>query len=384
MSTQTLAEQYLLRVRKNSDLDIVLREFQKRGTMTNEDIDGLGTQYKTAGILSRLAKYFDNLNINRADGDYRANYVNVMPTQVQVVTSDVNFSGVESSGSVSDVSSGEIKWQLAPPMIESLGDSFDRPSWFNTMRKMVQLGRHISLEGPPGVGKDTAVQELAAIEGKVLVTLGGDGGFRKRDLTGSPQIANGTSFWEAGEYVTAAVNGWWVLITEINAADADALIYLNSQLAAPYIVTLNGKAYPVHPDFRLFISYNAGLVGTKPMPQSLKDRFFSIRVPFFTESQLTRRLEKMIGDQYVEFLTSPASALIVKFGIEMWNAHLNGKFNYQITSRRLYDACALVIHFESNVKSALVDAVLSVIDSKVELKAAQTLLNDFCNRHNVL
>jgi len=371
-------EQFTLRVKKNSDLDIAMRAILKNGTMSFDEVDAL-TKNNVAWILKRkISQWFDNVSGGSTrDKQLDIHYVNVMPSQVKVVTSDVNFSGGLQSHS-STVEIAEVRWQLAPPMIESLEDGFDKPAFFETMRKMIELGKHISLEGPPGVGKDTAVQELAAQEGKVLVTLGGDGGFRKRDLTGSPQISNGTSFWEAGEYVTAAVNGWWVLITEINAADADALIYLNNQLAPPYIVTLSGKAYPVHPDFRLFVSYNAGLVGTKPLPQSLKDRFFSIKVPFFSEAMLTKRLTKMVGDSELSesFAESESFKMIVKFGLEMWQAHENGKLRYQVTTRRLYDACVLMMRLGYlAVKTALKDAVIAAIDSPIEQKVAESILS---------
>jgi MoxR-like ATPase len=243
------------------------------------------------------------------------------------------------------------------------------------MKAMVARGKHIALSGPPGVGKDTAVIQLAAEEGRPLVTIGGDAGFRRRDLVGTPHIANGSSYFEVAEYAAAVVNGWWVLLTEVNAADADALMFINAQLASPYIVTVSGKAYPVHPDFRLFVSYNPGLTGTKPLPQSFKDRFFSVKVPFFSFTQLKSILQAH-GMPEADSINNEAwPNMIVRFGIQMWDAYTRGQMRYQITTRRLIDATVLMLDsIEPDVKSALRAAVIAAIDSPVEASTAESIL----------
>ena len=209
------------------------------------------------------------------------------------------------------------------------------------------------------------------------MTIGGDAGFRRRDLVGTAHISNGTSRFEVGEYAAAAVNGWWVLLTEVNAADPDALMYINAQLAPPYVVTIQGRAYPVHEDFRIFVSYNHGLIGTKPLPQSFKDRFFSIKATFFTKSQLTRRLQSMGMNFLPE--NERSNGIIIDFGIKMWEAHKNGQMRYQVTTRRLADALLLVNLNEQDAESAIEAAVIAAIDSPVETRAADRVLSDLLN-----
>jgi hypothetical protein len=303
-------------------------------------------------------------------------YTNIMPSHIEVVTSDVTFEG---SGEVvspkQDGPAGSpLRWPLAPPLISQMGDQFDEPTWFQRMRFAVEHGKHIALEGPPGVGKDTAVQQLAAQMGRPLMTVGGDAGFRRRDLTGSAQIFNGTSYFDVGDYVAAAVNGWWVLLTEVNAADPDALMYINAQLAPPYTVNVLGKSYPVHEDFRIFVSYNHGLIGTKPLPQSFKDRFFSIKVPFFTKAQLARRLWAMGMSHLPRY--EMANSIVLQFGVAMWSAHERGQMRYQITTRRLADALLFITVGDYPAKESLEMAVLSAIDSPVEAKAAKNVLEE--------
>jgi hypothetical protein len=297
-------------------------------------------------------------------------------TDIQPVHVDVMHVGqaavVSSNGKVEE--GDPLRWPDAPPVIKTM-KSFDKPRWFDLMGDVVERGRHIALEGPPGTGKDTAVQQLAAKLGKTLVTIGGDAGFRRRDLVGTAHISNGSSRFEVGEYVAAAVNGWWVLLTEVNAADPDALMYINAQLAPPNIVTIQGRAYPVHEDFRIFVSYNHGLIGTKPLPQSFKDRFFSIKVPFFTEYGLEKRLRAM-GPWSDQEKFGMGYQVVIQFGLQMWEAHERGQMRYQVTTRRLADALMMITLLGSDSRGAIKQAVIAAIDNPMEAKAAENVLKN--------
>jgi hypothetical protein len=368
-------EPLILRVKQGSELDEFMRYMLEQDRpVGKEELQEAGLYYRSGHLPSWLAKWFDNVTNVHKWGNKKENhlkYVYINPSApISIGADTVQLGGDAQAQSAESLE--RVQWPQAPPIIDSMGDVFRKPPWFDTMRKMVKLGRHIALQGPPGVGKDTAVQELAAQEGVPLVTVGGDAGFRRRDLVGSAQIAMGHSFMDVAEYAAAVVNGWWAVLSEVNAADADALLYINTQLAAPNIVTIAGKAYPVHPNFRLFITYNAGLVGTKPLPQSFKDRFFSIQIPFFATVQLKSVLvaHGMPSD-------APWSNFIVEYGQNLWNAHERGQLRYQITSRRLMDAVALM---NSGLTDSPVDAlgaaVIAAIDNPLEAKAATQILKN--------
>lgn len=363
----------VLRVNDDSEIGRALRALQEK-PLTDDEIKEIGGKARTHWLIRQFPRWFENVSIKKEHGDrsvpLELEYQDVQPVRVNV-SGDLNVPGAEISKKSGEVEETPLRWPDAPPFIKEM-ENFDTPRWFGLMRQMVSRGKHIALEGPPGVGKDTAVQQLAAQEGKVLVTIGGDAGFRRRDLVGTAHISNGSSRFEVGEYVTAAIKGWWVLLTEVNAADPDALMYINAQLAPPYIVTIQGRAYPVHPDFRIFVSYNHGLIGTKPLPQSFKDRFFSVKVPFFTEAGLRNRLEALGMSLKPEY--ELANSIVVQFGLQMWESHLRGQMRYQITTRRLSDALIL-IDLGYPAKEALRKAVVSAIDSPVESKAAEKVLD---------
>jgi nitric oxide reductase NorQ protein len=368
-------EQLTLRLKKNSELDRVMRHLMDvNDPVSVDEVNEVGGYSRSSWLLHLLSKNTDNVHVSvtKTDDGYTTamRYVDIAPAQpVSVSAEVVNFPNTVAPVSAPSVDNLEtvVRWPSPPPFIESMEDKFRKPSWYDTMRVMTDCGRHIALSGPPGVGKDTCVQELAAREGRILVTIGGDGGFRRRDLIGNMQIAAGHSFLDVAEYAAAVVNGWWVLLTEVNAADADALLFINAQLAAPYIITIAGKAYPVHPDFRLFVTYNPGLTGTKPLPQSFKDRFFSIKIPFFNIAELKRVL--VAHGAYDDDSTNK----IAQFGVDVWRLHERGQVRYQITSRRLMDASVLVQN-GIDVKEALSLAVVGSIDSPVESDVVSRLL----------
>lgn len=373
MSAPTSRPQYTLRVRPDSELHKTISAVLESPVTLDQIREKVGTG-DSVWLPPKFMRWFDNLTlVTKGTGVNRTHSGRYVDLQPVIHADGVEEIPAESNGSsVAPQPAKKIIWPSAPAIPFPVA-GFDKPFWFDEMEAMVEDGSHISLEGPPSVGKDTAVLQLAALKGQPLAIIGGDAGFRTKDLTGSVTMENGSTVFEVAEYAMAAIQGWWVLATEVNAADPDSLMFMNRQLAAPYVVNLNGKAYPVHPNFRLFITYNHGLVGTKPLPQSLKDRFYSIKVPFFTQQQLVKRLAAIRQgkpQEYVEY--------IAKFGVDMWKSYENGGMRYQITTRRLVDALRLFeLLPELAPKTIITKAVIGAIDSVVDAKAAQTVLNAF-------
>lgn len=396
MTDRSKLQQLLLRVKPHSELDKLVRGLlDAKRPLTEDELRDIGGLRRSGVLVRWLDKWFDNVRVNVERGDPNKacalHYVDIMPGAPQAVGVDVvKVEGVKEGKREEHREVDEIRWPQAPPLIEEM-ENFRKPTWFDTMQTMTRLGSHTSLSGPPGVGKDTAVQQLACQEGRPLVTVSGDGGFRRRDLVGTVELSGGSSFFNVVEYAAAVINGWWALITEVNAADADALLFINSQLAPPYVINIHGKAYPVHPEFRLFVSYNPGLIGTKPLPPAFKDRFFPVKMFFFSEVQLRDRLEAwgLPGTQDEVDVDSARESIqngsiIVEFGVGMWQAHEDGKMRYQISVRRLIDTITLLNNkVVSDVWQALKLAVISTIDSNIEAKAAEQVMRSVRDQYNI-
>jgi hypothetical protein len=274
------------------------------------------------------------------------------------------------------------------PVIKDPMPNFRKPPFYESMRTAVKAGKHISLSGPPGIGKSTAVEQLAADEHKPLVHIGADAGLRRRDLTGNTELISGHTSFMVAEYTAAAINGWWAIIDEANSAEPDAIMMLNGQIAPPYQVNFYGKSMPVHPDFRLFITYNHGLVGTKPLPDSFKDRFFPIKLSFPTDNGLRQLLvANGMPDDNSTYIAGhgweQAGKAIVRFARLAWEAHEKGQMRYQITPRRLMDAVFLIKSWNSSdtaeVMDALEMAVINAVDNTAEVAQLKRLLDTVKN-----
>lgn len=308
--------------------------------------------------------------MRQSDNFTAGKYLDVSPTTViqnQTVTGSTQLGVVESHAS----DATDIRFSEMPSLIQPQA-FWRKPSWYSSMKAMVDAKQHIALSGPPGIGKSTAVEILACETHTPLVNIGGDAGLRRRDLTGNTELLNGHTRFTVAEYATAAVLGWWVKIDEVNAAEPDALMYINSQLSAPYMVNFYGRSYPVHPNFRLFVTYNPGLVGTKPLPDAFKDRFFPVKLEFPNEAGLRQMLEAN-GMQHIENMSDEWMDVIVKYGLKAWQQHLDGRMRYQITPRRLMHAVMLVKQ-GLDVYKALKAAVVAAVDNPAEAKLLDQLV----------
>lgn len=262
----------------------------------------------------------------------------------------------------------EIVFPNVPGVIE-VRKNWVKPEWYDDMEAALDNGLHVSIEGPPGTGKSTAAEQYFATRKRPFVTINSDAGLRRRDLVGSIELADGTTRFVTAEYAAAAIFGWGVIINEVNAADADALLFLNGQLEVPFTVNIHGRSFPVHKDFRAVVTYNHGLHGTKPLPPAFKDRFFPIKLDFPGEKVLTQILR-------ANGLPSDAiyAPLLTRFAAAAWDLHVKGNMRYQITPRRLFQAIFLIENRNLSVKEAITRAVIKGVDTRTDQAALESVL----------
>jgi len=230
-----------------------------------------------------------------------------------------------------------IRWPDVSPAVCDVNGEYVFPPFYEEL-KAVSKFSHVELKGPAGSGKTLAVHKLAELNKKKLAVITADGGLRRRDMIGQREMINGTTYFEAGEFASAARNGDWALIDEVSMAEADALGFLLGMTdrcgSVGSTFTIGGKVIDVHPDFRCFITRNPGYAGTKTMNEALKDRFYTFEVA----PLLDKDLEKMLNAHKLNPTHIAQSVPVVSALYRAWEKN---SIAYQISPRRVLIASQL-------------------------------------------
>lgn len=160
------------------------------------------------------------------------------------------------------------------------------------------LGKHLSLAGPPGVGKSWDVVAFGTVEEIPVITcIGGDNAGRD-DLIGCQAFKqDGTAGFVLGPVGVAIKYGCICVIDEATSMQPDAIITLNAATDASGKLQLsNGEVLDIHPNFRLVITSNPGGAGSKLLPKSTLSRFVSVIYPKITEQQFMDRMQYNVGN----------------------------------------------------------------------------------------
>lgn len=268
----------------------------------------------------------------------------------------------------------EVVWAKAPelPLLQDKYSWFETPEYYEHLKKKV-LGhrKHIRMTGPPGIGKSTSFEVLSIQQRTPLVNINADVGLRARQLIGG---LTDLGRFEVAQFATAVIRGWWAKIDEVNGADADAILVLNSILAPPYQITINGLSYPVHPNFRLCVTYNPGLVGTKPVPQSFADRFY----PFSIQFPNKILLKKMLRSNGVDVNRDDVEMLML-IGLKIAKERKARRVRYDITIRRLMDVWS-DLQDNMSLADALHFGIVAGIDGEADRVEVNNIIVDALNK----
>lgn len=106
------------------------------------------------------------------------------------------------------------------------------PSYFQTVLDLAKQRRNILLVGPAGCGKTTVAGLIARTMGLKFGKIGGTGGLTEAHLLGTKttNISKGTWTFQPAEFVIRFEQGGIMLIDELDGADQNVLLCLNSAL----------------------------------------------------------------------------------------------------------------------------------------------------------
>lgn len=163
--------------------------------------------------------------------------------------------------------------------------------------RALQLSKPVLIEGPPGAGKTSLVEALAAASGHQLVRINLSEQSDVSDLFGSDlplpgdSSTQGSFQWCDGVLLSAIKAGCWVLLDELNLAPQSVLEGLNSCLdhrSAVFIPEI-GQTFACPASFRIFAAQNpiSQGGGRKGLPKSFLNRFTKVYVEELTSGDFT-------------------------------------------------------------------------------------------------
>lgn len=154
----------------------------------------------------------------------------------------------------------------------------------------------ILLQGPTATGKTSLIRYLAGITGSHLVRINNH---EHTDLTeyigGYVTTSSGAIVFKEGPLVSAARNGGWVLLDELNLAPPEVLESLNRLLDdnREILIPETGETVKAAEGFTVFATQNPpGLYGgRKELSRAFRSRFVEIQVADLSDEDLLTILE---------------------------------------------------------------------------------------------
>jgi len=145
------------------------------------------------------------------------------------------------------------------------------------------------LEGETATSKTSIIRYLAFLLQQPVKRINLNGQTDSGELIGryvpdDDENSDKNWRWEHGDIVKAMINGWWVILDEVNLAEPQILERLNSLLENPPSLTITERSpaieygtspeNSIHSDFRIFATMNpAEYAGRSAFSPAYKDRW---------------------------------------------------------------------------------------------------------------
>lgn len=234
--------------------------------------------------------------------------------------------------------------------------------------------RPLLLTGHTGCGKTSLIEQIAARINQSMVRSNMNGQTTVGDFVGMWTVKGGETVWVDGVLPRAMKEGHWLVIDEIDCADAAILATLNAVLEKNGVLTLKEKGFEVvkpHENFRLFATANTvGCMaafrslyqGTNLMNEAFLDRFRVYHAAYLPEREEVKVLVASVKD-----LAPETATIMVKVANMVRDAFQKEEITCTFSTRRLID-WAEMFKRNANMKKAAQNVIYSKIsfeDSKV-------------------
>lgn len=235
--------------------------------------------------------------------------------------------------------------------------------------------RPVLLTGHTGCGKTSLFEQIASRTNQPVVRSNMNGQTTVGDFVGMWTVKGGETIWVDGVLPRAMKEGHWLVIDEIDCADAAILATLNAVLEKNGVLTLKEKGFEVvkpHENFRIFATantvgcmavYRSLYQGTNLMNEAFLDRFRVYHVDYLPEKE-----ELKVLMNSVQNLKPEIGQAMVRVANMIRESFKKEEISTTFSTRRLIDWAEMYNRHGSLKKSAS-----AVIYSKISFEEAKTI-----------
>ncbi len=225
--------------------------------------------------------------------------------------------------------------------------------------KDIKKKRHVLLTGHTGTGKTSLIHQIAARIGQGVIRVNLNGHTTNSDFVGFWTIKGGETVWVDGALPYAMRNGLWLILDELDCADANILATLNGVLEDHARLLIKEKGHELvipHENFRIFATGNSiGAMsnfrtiyqGTNIMNEAFLDRFQIYLVGYLPEEEEIKVLTLAVNR-----MSERVATFIVKVATAVRAAFQNEEIGCTFSLRRMLDWGEKIIETKDHITSA--------------------------------
>lgn len=231
--------------------------------------------------------------------------------------------------------------------------------------------KRVLLTGHTGSGKTSLLQQMAAKSKNGCVRVNMNGQTTISDFVGMYVVKGGETVWIDGVLPRAMKLGLWLIIDEIDFAEAPILALLNDVLEPDGSLTLkekDGEIIVPHADFRLFATantvgamaiYRAIYQGANIMNEAFLDRWRCYQVEYLSEEEEAKIIVAKLGGNMSLTIATP----IVRVMNAIRGAFEKEEVSCTFSLRRGLEWADLMVRYKHPLKAAKV-AIFSKISKE--------------------
>ena len=213
--------------------------------------------------------------------------------------------------------------------------------------------------GPTGNGKSTTVEQICSKLGRSLIRINLNSMTDEEQLVGTKTLIDGNVEVVEGPIVRAMRNGYVLLLDEIDAGNANAMLCLQPILEGkPYYFKLKNEMIIPAPGFNIFATANTKgkgsedgrYIGTNILNEAFLERFAVTFVQDYPSQAVELKIITNVMNQFDCFEADFASDL-VKWADTIRRTFEDGGIDENITTRRLIHIVRAFSIFKDKKKS---------------------------------